>query len=226
MEHPRRRWKNCFSVLFPCSRAHDVTESTARGFTSLFVWRTAEGARGKVCRGELETGYSGLLEDTSLGSSMYGLCVVCFEKPALEKEDVCDALGIVPQCHPNCQWVMCRECSRAILAHPGSSQKCCPTCRTPFATTGQTCFCGASLALRGASSLYKGSLSVTCDICTKSVTGKVHHCPRGKVAAHPSGFDVCQECATLGKAVRDEIDKNRKPESKGVRRKAPRMLFG
>jgi len=86
----------------------------------------------------------------------------------------------------------------------------CPLCRTKFGFS-KMCICGCELQERLTSKPipeYDGA-GVCCDHCSRSVSQKetIYHCPKGKSAAHPAGYDVCGGCAdTSGPPQASSVD--------------------
>lgn len=58
-----------------------------------------------------------------------------------------------------------------------------------------TCLCGQELSAKRAGTVYGGGI-VSCDRCGRKCSGNelVFHCPRGKIAAHNRGYDLCLKC--------------------------------
>lgn len=89
----------------------------------------------------------------------------------------------------------------------------CPLCRAKFGFSVR-CICGARLERRRSNdrSLYGGG-GVLCDHCCTDIPSnmRVYHCPAGKSADHPDGYDVCFACT--GRRVRRSTSRKRRSQS-------------
>lgn len=126
-------------------------------------------------------------------------CSICFSEftdadPRASKADA-KGHGIIFACgHAAMLHLSCLKLE-AQQARPFQ----CPLCRTKFGFS-KICICGCELQERKCSKEIPGygGAGVQCDHCSRSVSSKetIFHCPRGKVEAHPVGYDVCGKCAS------------------------------
>jgi len=125
-------------------------------------------------------------------------CSICFgefteEDPQAAKADA-KGHGIIFECgHAAALHLSC-----LTLEAQQNRPFQCPLCRTKFGFS-KTCICGCDLQERLSSKPipeYDGA-GVQCDHCSRSVTSResIYHCPRGKIEAHPAGYDICGRCA-------------------------------
>jgi len=128
-------------------------------------------------------------------------CSICFSEftdadPRASKADA-KGHGIIFACgHAAMLHLSCLKLE-AQQARPFQ----CPLCRTKFGFS-KICICGCELQERKCSREIPGygGAGVQCDHCSRSVSSRecIFHCPRGKVEAHPVGYDVCGTCASQG----------------------------